>query len=258
MESYLYLMLEPEALVASMLPPEEFGAYMATGTQKQTSGQAMFFTIKPDFKSEHFKLSDAKARCVPHDDGRPKHSVYLGIYRVLEHVPLEALDSLWLVTAHGRVLELKSGKAQQAAPVKYHLYREIVPVMPLIASSLKAADFCRFITDPAKPIYVPRICVVELDLAGLADDPIKGRADNLPYHNIGHIRNCLTEIEKKTIKTVDRLPRQGIIFRCIKGGIYVGDQKSVLEYPFPSMDDLEGKYNVWWRCANDNELEWTV
>ncbi|HTX73849.1 MAG TPA: hypothetical protein VMC79_13545 [Rectinemataceae bacterium] len=258
MESYLYLSLEPEALVASMLAPEEFGAYMATGTLKQTSGQAMFFTLKQDFASDYFKLSDIKERCVPHDDGRPKHSVYLGIYRVLEHVPLEAIESLWLITAHGRALELKQGVAHQTKDQKHHLYREIAPVNPLIASSLGPVDFCRFITDPAKPIYVPRICMVELDLADLAEDPVKGKGHNLPYKNLGHIRTCLGEIEKKPIKTVDRLPRQGIIFRCIKGGIYIGDRNKVLEYPFPALEELEGKYNVWWRCANDSELQWTV
>ena len=41
MGTYLYLSLTPESLVASMLPPSEFGAYMAIGTQKQTNGQAM-------------------------------------------------------------------------------------------------------------------------------------------------------------------------------------------------------------------------
>jgi len=258
METYLYLSLEPEALVASMLPPEEFGAYMATGSLKQTSGQAMFFTIKPDFKSDYFRLADIKERCVPHEDGRPKHSVYLGIYRILEHVPLEAIGNLWLITAHGRALELTQGPAQQTASQRHHLYREIAPVSPIIASSLGPVDFCRFITDPARPIYVPRICMVELDLAGLADDPMKGDAGNLPYRNLGHIRTCLAEIEKKPIKTVDRLPRQGVIFRCIKGGIFIGDQNKVLEYPFPSVDELEGKHNVWWRCANDAEVEWTV
>ncbi len=258
METYLYLSMMPESLVASMLPPKEFGAYMATGTQKQTSGQAMFFTLKPGFRSEFFRLAEVAERCVPHDDGRPKHSLYLAIYRVLEHIPLDAIDSLWLITAHGRALELKQASTYTEPTQKYHLYREIAPVNPLIASSLGPVEFCRFITDPSKPVYVPRLCLVELDLAGMAEDPKNGRADNLPYRHLAHIRTCLGELGTKPIKTVDRLPRQGIIYRCIKSGIYIGDRERVLEYAFPSVDELELKHDEWWRCANDSELQWTV
>lgn len=43
MKRYLYLSLLPEALIASMLPPEEFGNYLAVGTKKRTRGQAIFF-----------------------------------------------------------------------------------------------------------------------------------------------------------------------------------------------------------------------
>jgi hypothetical protein len=32
--------MTPEALIASMLPPEEFGIYYAVGTNKRTQGQA--------------------------------------------------------------------------------------------------------------------------------------------------------------------------------------------------------------------------
>lgn len=258
MKSYLYLSLLPESLVASMLPPQEFGAYMATGTKKQSSGQAMFFTLKPDFKSDYFDMANIGSRCVPHANGEPKHSVYLAIYRVLEHVPLEAIESLWLVTAHGRCMELKQGPVAEKPGTKYHLFREIVPVHPMIASSLGAADFCKFITDPAKAVHVPRICIVELDLAGLADDPAHGKGENLPYQHLNHIRSCLQELAVKRIKTVDRTQRQSVMYRCIKGGFFIGDQNKVLSYPFPTLDELEVKYDAWWRCANDSELQWSM
>ncbi len=32
--TYLYLSMTPESLVASMLPPEQFGNYLAVGTRK--------------------------------------------------------------------------------------------------------------------------------------------------------------------------------------------------------------------------------
>lgn len=254
--SYLYLSLLPESLVASMLPPEEFGAYLATGTAKQPHGQAMFFSLKQGFQSDVFDLSDIDRRCTPHADGRPKHSVYFAIYRVLEHVPPDAIESLWLATAHGRCLELQRSETLHESPGKYHLYREICPVQPLIASSLGPAPFCRFITDPAKPIHVPRICFVELELSGLADDPQHGSSANLPYHNMEHIRQCLAEVETKQTKTVDRVSHQTILYRCVKNGFFVGDQEKMVYWPYPTRDELETRYHSWWRCANDKELLW--
>lgn len=256
MKSYLYLSLMPEALIASMLPPEEFGIYMATGTAKQPHGQAMFLQINHDFQSKYFNLSQADAQCVPHPDGRPKHSVYLSIYRVLEHVPMDAIGNLWLVTAHGRCLELKPADTPKNFLGKSHLYREICPIHPLIASSLDPSAFAKFITTPAQPIYVPRIMFMELELNGLADDPSGGRADNLPYSNIAHIRDCLAELGSKQVKTVDRTAEQEILYRCVKNGsgFFVGDQQKTICYLYPGKEELEGRYNVWWRCTNDSEL----
>ena len=169
---------------------------------------------------------------------------------------MDALDSLWLVTAHGRSLELRQAQLPASFPGTYHLYREMCPVHPLIASSLDPVQFSRFITEPSKPIFVPRICFVELALGGMADEPLRGTASDLPYYNIEHIRQCLAEVEAKRIKTVDRVAQQTILYRSVKSGsgFFLGDQRQVVYYPYPSRDELEGKYNVWWRCANDSEL----
>ncbi len=265
MKSYLYLSLLPESLIASMLPPEEFGIYLATGTTKQPHGQAMFLQLKRDFQSKDFDLAQADERCVPHPDGLPKNSVYLAIYRVLERITLDAIESLWLITAHGRCLELKQAELPKKFSGKAHLYREICPVHPLIGSSLDPVAFTKFITTPAQPVYVPKIMFVELELNGIADDPIGGRADNLPYNDLSHIRNCIAELDSKQIKikTVDRVAQQSILYRSVKSGsgFFLGDQKKVIYYPYPSKEDFEGKYNTWWRCANDSELHhaaWSI
>lgn len=253
MTTHLYASLIPESLVASMLPPEEFGTYLAVGTRKRSRGQAIFFDLTGEFASDQFGLSTVAERCVPHADGQPKYSLYLAIYRVLERVPLEVFGSLWLVTPGGHVLELKQGSVPPQFEGKYHLYQEIAPVHPLIASSLAPDDFCRSITDPSKPIWVPKICFVDLELADLSDDPERGRADNLPYEHMKHVRDCLLDVHQdpnKHTKTVDRIHPQEFPYRCIKTGFYLGDQQGLLYYPFPSREELEGKYFSWWRFAN--------
>ena len=45
MNKYIYLTCTPEALVASMLPPEGFGMYLSTGTKKRNKGQTIFFEV---------------------------------------------------------------------------------------------------------------------------------------------------------------------------------------------------------------------
>jgi len=95
MAVHLYLSTIPEALIASMLTPMDFGAYYAVGMEKKSRGQAQYFSVDRGFASDYFPMSEIDTRCVPHANGEPKHSVYLSIYRVLEHVPLSAIGSLY-------------------------------------------------------------------------------------------------------------------------------------------------------------------
>jgi hypothetical protein len=169
----------------------------------------------------------------------------------LEHVPLQYIDKLYLATRDGRVLELGQGDMPAQSDAKFHLYKELCPVHPLIASTMDARDFCRSITDPSQPIHFPRICVVEQELAGLANDPKKGNTESLPYSHKDHIRDCLMDLEDKakTAKTVDRMDPLELHYRCIRNGFYVGDQSGIVTYPFPSHDEMERDHHKWWRSA---------
>ena len=251
MDTHLYLLLFPESLVMSMLGPVEFGAYLATGTKKRASEQAIYFELDGGFKSDYFNLEKASQSCVPHEDGRAKHSVYVSTYRVLEHVPLNAIGDLWLVTRDGRGLALQRSETPEEYEGQYHLYQELCPVHPLIASRMNARDFNHFITDPEVTVSVPRIFFVEMDLADLANDPLSGDSGNLPYSNIDHIRDCLVELatRDKMTKTINRIQHEHIPYRCVKRGFFVGDQTGMLYYPFPSLEQMQKHHHDWWRSA---------
>ena len=107
MSKYIYLTCNPEALVASMLPPEAFGHYLSTGTKKRNRGQAIFFEVDLEQIADLIDMDSLNKRCVAKPDGNPKSSVYLSVYKVLETIPLTSLKSLYLATDHGCVLELK-------------------------------------------------------------------------------------------------------------------------------------------------------
>jgi hypothetical protein len=252
MKRYLYLSLLPEALIASMLPPDQFGSYLAVGTKKRTRGQAMFFEVDINFNSDYFDLDKLEELCIPHDDGSPKRSKYFSIYRVLEHIPLDKLKNLYLATDDGRVLELKRGEYTEKHDSKLRLYQQICPVNPRIASSLNPKEFINFITDSSNPVSVPKIVFVQLGLNSLAIDPVNGSDENLPFPNIQHLRDCLVELKianNKPTKTVIRFMQGDLLYRTIKNGFFVGDKDNFIFYEFPSLDKLENEYYSWWRSA---------
>ena len=252
MTVHLYLSLIPEALIASMLSPEEFGVYYAVGTHKKLRSEAMFVELDPDFRHEFFKIDKGIERCVPHEDGRPKRSVYISTYRVLEHVPPEAFKKLYLVTAYGETLALETEEIPTKASNLY-MYQEIVPVNPLVVSTLDPQAFYQFLThDSDSLVHLPAVCYVDLQLGELAEDPEHGNVRDLPYQYIHHLRECLVEVQSKEIHTklVNRVQSPEFPYRMIKSGIYLGNQHGLVYYPLPSRDELRGKYYRWWRSAN--------
>lgn len=249
----LYLMCHRvEALVASQLAPEEFGNYMAVGTNKQTSGKVIFFEINPDkIDAGFFDLDRARRECVSRPDGTRKRSKYVRIYRVLEHIPLDAYGTLHLTTRDGRVLGLDGKPYAGDTVAGPNLYQELCPVNPLVCSSLGPADFARFLTDPKSAVSVPRLFFADLLLDR---EPSGALASYLPYRDPAHIANCVRELaapgrEKKS-KTVDRLPNFEAFYRTIRRGFFIGDQTGVRHYPYPSADELDEKHFAWWRSAS--------
>jgi hypothetical protein len=244
MSKYIYLTSNPEALVASMLPPKPFGHYLSTGTKKRNKGQAIYFEVDLGKIERLIDIESFNRRCVPKPDGSPKSSVYLSVYKVLEMVPLEALKSLYLSTDHGCVLELRKAVYDTKKEKKdaLHLYQELCPVNPMVASSLPPSVFSKKLTDGSTPIVLPKLFFVELKLDELATNPLSGSAEQLPYHNIGHLRDCLEIIkteEDKQMKTVNRMFSGELLYRTIDSGFYVGTKSDIAFFPYPRMSELE-------------------
>lgn len=250
MKQYVYLSITPESLVASHLPPAEFGYYLAVGTRKRLRGQAIFLEVDPE-QMKDLPVDYMKKRVVPYENGEPKRSVYLSIYRVLESVPLAAMKSLYLATDDGKVLELQAGEYLPEEKDLIHLYQQFNPINTRVASKLSPPEFINFLTDPKKQITTPRLCMVELKLNRLARDA-HAPIHDLPYPNPDHLRECLSRLissEQRLTKTVIRQFKGELPYRTIKNGFFVGDQEDYLYYPFPSTQELEGKYYRWWRSA---------
>src|SRR5690606_14806589 len=169
--------------------------------------------------------------------------------RALERVPVSALRSLYLTTGDGRTLELEPSQHVSSEIEERHLYQELCPVTPRVVSTLEPEAFTRFITDQSKPVSVCRIVFCELALHALSADPESEAVGDLPYRNIGHLRDCLREVhpsEGKVTKVVNRSMTNELLYRTIKNGLFVGDQEEFRYYPMPSRDSLERKHYEWW------------
>ena len=252
MKPKIYLNLTPEALIASMLSPEEFGSYMAVGTQKRTHGQVIFLEVDFDAIQDILPLEYIKEKCVPQEDNRPKSTVYLSIYRALESIPVSALKSLYLTTDDGRTMEIKKGDYPGDIASGAHLYQELCPVTPRIVSKLAPVKFIDYMTRGTEKVNVPKLAFVELNLNGLVDDCENAPAHNLPYQNVDHLRDCLKILNEepgKVQKTIMRFFSRDLLYRTVKNGFFIGDSNEMIYYPFPSEEELNDKYYAWWRSA---------
>ena len=240
---YIYLSTTPEALIASMLPPKEFGAYFSTGTKKMNKGQAIFFEINLVQIEDLIDMDRLNRKCVAKLDGSPKSSVYLSVYKVLEMIPLSALKSLYLTTDNGHTLELKKTSYNVSGEIKgkMHVYQELCPVTPLIASNLLPSEFMKRLTDGSTPIVLPKLFFVELNIGDLSINPMKSSVDYLPFANVSHLRDCLEILSnehEKQMKTVNRVFSGSLLYRTIESGFYVGEKDETIFYAFPGIDEL--------------------
>lgn len=259
MAVYLYFSLIPEALIASNLPPEKFGQYYATGSGYKSKGQCLFFEVDTSFRNDYFDIQTAIDRCVPGADGTPKHSVYVSVYRVLEHLPVSALGKLYVTTAYGHTLGLSRGEMPNDRDDGLHLYQDLSPINSLVVSNLEPASFYESVTThPTKFIRFPGLCFVELGLGELAADPENGQANELPYPFIHHLREALMVLQPRTddnpstkdSKMVHRIHSLEFPYRMIKKGFYVGNGPDLAFYPMLDHRDLRENHNQWWRSAN--------
>lgn len=251
MKQYLYLSLVPEALIASNLPPEEFGNYYATGAFRRNCDPAIFFELDPNFESDYLPMDKFAELCSPHADGSAHKSVNLSVYRVLEHVPMAAFKNLYLVTSDGKALELSQRPFDPDPSRKIYLYQDLAPCRPRVASILNPAEYARRLTSSERLVHFEKIAFFDMKLGDLERDPVNGDLGDLPYTNRHHLRDCLDAVRTKGGKNNKIVARSmgEILYRTVGSGFYVGAGGELLFYPMPSKDELETDHFQWFKSA---------
>lgn len=253
MKTYLYLSLIPEALIASHLAPEEYGRYLAVGARQRSRGQAIFFRLSDAYAESRLRALGIEPNLQRSPQDPPRRSCYLSVYRVLEETPLDALESLHLVTDDGRVLNLAPGQYTPETGSSVHLYQEFCPVTPRIVSLLEPRAYGEHITDVHQRVSLPAVVFADLRLDKLSHNPEATDVDDLPYPNLEHLRDCLRELKNKRGKpgkTVIRFLQQDVLFRTLQRGFYVAARGGGFRFfPMPPREDLETIFDPWWRSA---------
>ena len=253
METRFYLSIFPqEALIASQLTPEKFGQYMSTG-RKNGSYEKMIFIEIEGGSGSYFDWKHAAENCVEHEDGEPKHSLWMSVYRVLEHVPLSALKELYMVTDDGRSLAIAPRPYSAGGKdLPFWVYQELCPVRPLVVSAYNPSQFSQHMTHKDVKVAVPKIAFADLkviDFDNLEDTGNVGRTYDT---NLAHLKDCIrsvTSAQVKKVKNVERSRTESFGYQTVKSGVYIGDGTDVIEYPMPSIDQIRQNHFDWGRSA---------
>jgi hypothetical protein len=253
MAVYYYFTVFPnEALIASQLEPHKFGPYMATGSRKSSAEKIIYAQIK-QFESDSFDWEYAHQRCRHHEDGSPKHSVYLAIYRVLENLPLTSFLDLYLTTPDGRTLALDAEAYTSTNHQEFYIYKELCPVAPLVLSKLDPTEFPATVTAAENKTWIPKIMYADLNLDFFQNPDDEHCEFGLYSHGPEHIRTCIDEIalkEKKTNKILSRSYSESFSYQLINRGVFIGDGTDLLFYRMKDETELRQNYRDWARSAH--------
>lgn len=252
MDVYFYFSVFPmEALIASQLTPSQFGAYMATGSKKGSAEQIIFATLRAPFGAD-FDWEYAREHCVPHPNGDPKHSVYLSVYRVLEHIPVEAFDKLYLTTRDGRTLELESGEfVSPGGSRSWSIYQELCPVHPVIVSKLDPQSFGDYLTGGLHKVTTPRLVFCDLKAPNLQNPDKSGNIGGMYDNLFAHLHSCVSSImsRDKDNKTFSRSNLEKFSFQTVRAGFFVAEPGGFVHYPMPDVAKLKQIDYDWARSA---------
>lgn len=256
-EKHLYAIMHPNyALVASMLPPREFGKHYTLGSSRFFHGQVIYSEIDVDYRHDYFPIDRYLAETHPKPDGSPKRTKFIKTYRVLEHLELSAFRNLYITSSLGKVLELQPAPYEREHKKGYiRTFQEICPLSTIVLTYMTPQEFGRYITDPEQPKGAPKVmfCQIDLDidrfLAELDDDPFL----NSPIANVhAHkLKEQISELQANPHKRVKGISLDSALGRMsflrLRTGFWIASGDDLLFWPIPDRGTLETEHYEWYR-----------
>jgi len=256
---HIYMTLFPNnALIASQLTPEAFAKHYVLGSAKHYKGKVIFAEIDINFRDPYFAIDEYLEQTVPHEDGSPKKTKFIASYAVLEHVPLNVIQNLYLATASGKTLGLKSAPYTAInEPGLIRIYQEIAPLQNLVASNLDQRSFGKYITTGTRSKGAPKICFTQIELD--IEEFLEMNKDRnliispIPGHHPYRLYECILELMKNPSKKTKTISLGSLLdeipYTRIRHGFWFSDGEELLFFPLPSDDEMKDKYYTWWKDA---------
>ncbi|MBI4604003.1 MAG: hypothetical protein HY721_18765 [Planctomycetes bacterium] len=255
-DKYLYSIMYPNyGLVASMLPPREFGKHYAIGSSRYFHGMVVFAEIDIGYRHDYFPIDKYLAEVKPKADGSPKRTKFIKTYRVLEHLELSAFKNLYVTSVTGKTLELARKNYNRVhKPGLIRTFQEICPFSYILLTFMTPPEFGKYITDPANETKgAPKVMYTQIELnieKFLRDIEANPYMDSpVPNVHAHKLREQILELRanpEKAIKGISldtalgRLP-----FLRLRTGFWIAAQDQLLYYPFPDRETLEKEHGDW-------------
>jgi hypothetical protein len=256
-DHYLYVIMHPNyALVASMLPPHDFGKHYTLGSSRYFHGQVVFAEIEGDYRNDYFRIDRHLDEVKAKPDGSPKRTKFVSTYRVLEHVDLSAFKGLYVTTTMGLVLELERVPYDRDHRQGFiRTFQEICPLSTIALTYMTPQEFGSFITDPEQPKGAPKVlfCQIDLDidhfLEALERDSF--HASPIPNVHPHKLRDQVLELRSNPNKRLKGISLDSafgrLSFLRLRTGFWIAEGDELLYYPIPDHETLEEEHYEWYR-----------
>lgn len=239
------------ALVASNLPPEEFGRHYTIGSSRYYHGQVIFAQIHDDFRHDFFPIDRLLKEVVPNAAGRPKRTKFIATYRVLEHIDLSAFLDLYVTSVAGMVLRLEQKPYERThQPGFIRTYQEICPFSTIVMSYMSPPDFGRYITDPEQPKSAPEVMFTQIDFN---IDHFLNAIESNPFHNSPipnihphKLRDHILELKANPEKKLKGISLDSVLgkinFLKLRTGFWISSHAASIFYPIPDNETLKEEH----------------
>jgi len=236
------------ALVASNLPPTEFGRHYTVGSSRYYHGQVIFAQIDDNFRNEFFPIDRLLKEVVPNEAGRPKRTKFIATYRVLEHIDLSAFMDLYVTSVAGQVLRLEQKPYERAHKSGFiRTYQEICPFSAIVLSHMAPPEFGHYITDPEQPKAAPKVMFTQIDftiddfLAQLESNPF--HTSPIPNVHPHKLKEQILEIQGNPNKATKAISLDSVLGRIsflkLRTGFWIASQEGEIFYPIPDHETLK-------------------
>jgi hypothetical protein len=256
--THLYVVLHPSpALIASQLEPERFARHYLAGSIRHYSGKVVFGEMDPSFRHPYFHIDEYLAEVKEHEDGRPKATKFISVYRILEHLDFSLILNLYLTTPEGAVLKLHPDDGVQTRePGLLRVFAEINPVRMMVITTMNFLEFGDLVTSPTILRSLPAMLYTQLEfdaesfLSDFKNNPVL--PSPLPKVHPSKLRDAIHELKSTSKKGTKGLLLDSsfdtIPYKMVRHGFMFARHGENRFFRMPPIGEIERDNYKFWKA----------